>query len=145
MATRPLLIDTHCHLNNPQFATDLPAVLARAREAGVAVILVPGYDLPSSRRAVELADRYSQLYATVGVHPHDAKELDAAALAELRRLAAHPRVVGIGEIGLDYFRNLSPKSAQLAAFRAQLDLAAELALPVVIHDRDAHADILAEL
>lgn len=133
--------DTHCHLDFPHFDTDREAVLQRAREAGVEFIVNPGADLASSRRAVALAERYPDVYAAVGVHPHEASNLDAAALAELRTLARHPKVVAIGEIGLDYYRDLSPRARQADAFRRQLDLAAELDKPVIVHDRDAHEEV----
>ena len=136
------LVDSHCHLDARRFNADREAVIARATEGGVRRIVNPGVDLPSSRAAIELARQHECIYAAVGVHPHDAKRLDVDALAELRRLAASLKVVAIGEIGLDYYRDLSPRDAQRRAFEAQLDLAAELGLPVVIHDRDAHDDVL---
>jgi TatD DNase family protein len=136
-----MLVDTHCHLDFPHFDADREETLERARRAGIDFIVNPGSDLESSRRAVALADRYPDVYAAVGVHPHHASSLDAAALADLRALAQHPKVVAIGEIGLDYYRDLSPRAAQEEAFRHQLDLAAELDKPVIIHDRDAHADV----
>ncbi len=136
-----MLVDTHCHLDFPQFDADREATLRRAREAGVEIIVNPGTDLESSRRAVALARRYPEVYAAVGVHPHAASGLDAATLAALRALARHPKVVAVGEIGLDYYRNLSPRPRQVEAFRRQLDLAAELGKPVIIHDRDAHEEV----
>jgi TatD DNase family protein len=135
------LIDSHCHLDFPQFDADRDEVLARAVEAGVTAIINPGADLESSRRAVALAERYDNVYAAVGVHPHDASTLDPQVLAELRQLAAHPKVVAIGEIGLDYYRDLSPRPQQRAAFDAQLALAADLKLPVIVHQREAAADV----
>jgi len=139
------LVDTHCHLDFPQFDADRAAVWERAGAAGVIVLIDPGTDLPSSRRAISLAEQHQGIYAAVGVHPHDAASLDEPALAELRRLAAHPKVVAIGEIGLDYARDLSPRDRQRAAFEAQLGLAAELSLPVIVHQREAAADVLAAL
>ncbi len=120
-------------------------MLDRARAAGVARLMIPGLDLESSRQAVVLADRFAEVYAAVGFHPHEAARLGEPELEELRSLAQHPKVKAIGEIGLDYYRNLSPPEAQRRAFRRQLDLAAELALPVIIHSREAHADVLATL
>jgi TatD DNase family protein len=134
--------ETHCHLNHRQFAGDAPAVLERARAAGVTELVVIGYDLPSSEAAAEWADPAAGLYATAGVHPHDAAAWDAAAEARLRTLLRRPGIVALGEIGLDFYRNLSPRDAQYAAFRAQLDLAAELGLPVVIHTRESMAECL---
>jgi len=139
------LVDSHCHLDQPHFDSDREAVIARAAENGVTKLINPGVDLPSSRAAVALARQHPCIYAAVGVHPHDATTLDAAALAELKALARAPKSVAIGEIGLDYYRDLSPRDVQRRAFQAQLDLAAELGLPVIVHDRDAHADVLAML
>jgi TatD DNase family protein len=135
------LIDTHCHLDFPQFDADREAVWQRARNAGVAFIVNPGSDLASSRRAVAQAESDPAIYAAVGVHPHEVKDWDASTMTELRTLAAHPRVVAIGEIGLDYYRDLSPRPVQMEVFRRQLDLAAEMGKPVIIHDRDAHVDL----
>jgi TatD DNase family protein len=137
-----MLVDTHCHLDFPQFSADREATLERARAAGIELIVNPAADMESSRRAVALAERYPDVYAAVGIHPHDATSLDGATLAELRALARHPKVVAIGEIGLDYYRDLSPRPAQEVAFRRQLELAAELGKPVIIHDRDAHEDVV---
>ncbi len=131
------LIDSHCHLDMPAFARDRDGVIAAAEEVGVIAIVNPGVDLESSQAAVALAERHSSVVAAVGVHPHHAESLDRKTLLELRRLACHPRVVAVGEIGLDFFRNLSPADAQRRAFAAQLELAAELALPVIVHNRDA--------
>jgi TatD DNase family protein len=137
------LVDSHCHLDAPRFDADRDAVIARMAESGVRYAINPGVDLASSRAAVALALRqHGCIYAAVGIHPHDAKTLDADALEELKRLARLPKVVAIGEIGLDYYRDLSPREAQRRAFEAQLELAAELGLPVIVHDRDAHDDVL---
>jgi TatD DNase family protein len=124
------------------FDADRPEVLAHARSAGLGALIAVGYDLPSSRQAVDLAERESDVYACVAVHPHHAAELRPAALAELETLALRPKVVGIGEIGLDFFRDLAPRDAQEAAFRVQLRLAEALRLPVAIHDRDAHPETM---
>jgi TatD DNase family protein len=140
-----VLIDTHCHLDFPQFDGDRAAVLARARSAGVKALINPGADLASSRRAVALAEAEPIVYAAVGIHPHEAQTLDEAAMATLRELAAHPKVVAIGEIGLDFYRNLSPRDQQQLAFERQLELAAELHLPVIIHCREAQEQVMATL
>jgi TatD DNase family protein len=139
------LFDSHCHLQMPAFGADLPDVLERARQDGWEGSVVVGMDVPSSRQAVDLATRYEGLYATVGMHPHDASCLDAEALAALRALAREPRVVAVGEMGLDFYRNLSAPALQRKAFREQLALAAELNLPVVIHSRQAQEETLAIL
>lgn len=120
-------------------------MIEHARAAGVTRILNPGIDLESSRRAVALAESYPELYAAVGFHPHDAAAMGAAQLNELRELAKHPKVKAIGEIGLDYYRDLSPRDIQRRVFRQQLELAGELGLPVVIHSREAHDDVMAML
>jgi TatD DNase family protein len=139
----PWLADSHCHLTEPEFEGDLEQVLQRASEAGVTRLIVPGIDLESSARAVWLADRYPQIYAAVGVHPHAASTWDGGSERRLVDLLRSERVVAVGEIGLDYFRRLSPVEAQKAAFQAQLRIAAERGLPVVIHNRQAMDDVLA--
>jgi TatD DNase family protein len=137
-----VLVDTHAHLHDDAFAADRDAVLARARAAGVGRLVTIGTDAESSRAAAALAERHADVYAAVGIHPHDASRADEIALAEVTALARHPRVVAVGEIGLDYFRNLSPRRAQLDALRAQLALAREVRKPVLLHCRDAHAELL---
>ncbi len=137
--------DTHNHLNDPAFEGDLELVVARALEAGVRGFLVLGYDLPSSRRAVELAEAFPWTFAAVGLHPHQAREFSPDLLETMRRLADHPRVVAIGEIGLDYHYHHSPPEAQREALEAQLRLARELDLPVSLHIRKAFDDMFAVL
>ena len=139
------LIDSHAHVHFPHFDADRDAVIERARQAGLVAIVDIGTDLASSRAALALAEQHDFIYATVGVHPHDAKTVDQKVLDELRSLARHPKLVAIGEIGLDYYRDLSPRPIQRRAFADQLALATELELPVVIHSRDAHDDVLATL
>jgi len=139
------LVDTHAHLHFPEFAGDLEAVLERARAAGVRCMVTIGTDVESSRAAVALAGREPDVWAAVGIHPHAASLADEARLAEIERLAAAPRVVAIGETGLDFFRLLSPRDAQERAFRAQLALARRLRKPVLVHCRDAHEETLAIL
>jgi TatD DNase family protein len=136
------LVDSHCHLDWDSFDGERAAVLERAAAAGVILVLNPGTDLARSRRALELAERFDAVYATVGIHPNDAAEWGAAAADELRDLAAHPKVVAIGEIGLDYYWDKTTPELQAEVFRAQLDLAAELELPVIIHNREAGKDVL---
>jgi TatD DNase family protein len=140
-----VLIDSHCHLFMPEFAPDTPEVLTRAQQAGVTQFVVVGYDLESSRAAVRFAHAHPDVFACVAIHPHHADQADPDTLALLRTLAADPRVVAVGEIGLDYYRNLSPRAAQAAAFRDQLALASAVGLPVVIHDREAHEDTMRTL
>lgn len=139
------LIDSHAHLDFPQFDDDRDAVISRARQAGLTAIVNIGTNLPTSRASVALAEKYDFIYATVGIHPHDADTANRAALDELRDLAGRPKVVAIGEIGLDYYRDYSPRAAQRQAFRDQLALASALERPVVIHSRDAHDEVLGAL
>ena len=139
------LIDSHCHLDLPQFAADRTEVMERARAAGIGLIVAPGIDLPQCRQALELADAHAELYVAVGIHPNSADQCDAATLDDLRRLAAHPKVVAIGEIGLDFYWKTVAPDVQHAAFERQLDLAAELGLPVIIHSREANDAVTAML
>ena len=131
------LTDTHCHLDFNAFDKDRNVVLARAWEAGLERILVPGVDLASSRAAVRLAQAHHRLYAAVGVHPNSSLTWDERALGELEDLAADPKVVAIGEIGLDYYRDRAPHPLQRQVFREQLNLAGRLSLPVVVHTRNS--------
>jgi TatD DNase family protein len=141
--TPPLeLFDTHAHLHFPDFAGDLDAVLARARAAGVRRVLTIGTDVPTSRAAVALAEREPDVWAAVGIHPHEAETADDEALGEIERLAARARVVAIGETGLDFYRNLAPRETQARAFRAQLELARRTGKPVLVHCREAHEETL---
>ena len=142
MSAPPELFDTHAHLHFPEFDTDRDAMLARARAAGVRRMVTIGTDADTTRAAIAVAEREGDVWATAGVHPHDAGESDDAALAEVERLAGDPRVVAIGEIGLDFFRNLSPREAQERVFRRFIALARTLRKPVVVHCRDAHAEVL---
>jgi TatD DNase family protein len=137
-----MLIDSHCHPYMADFDGDRSAVLDRARRAGVSALVAVGYDLASSRQAVAMAEAHPDVHACVAIHPHHAAEATPAALEELRGLAGGPRVVAVGETGLDFYRDLAPRELQAAAFRAQLRLARELRLPVVIHDRDAHPEVM---
>jgi TatD DNase family protein len=137
-----LLFDTHTHLGDPDFDQDRAQVIDRAVVAGLVNIINVGYDLESARWSVTLAEEYDFIYAAVGIHPHEAAKVPPDYLAVLEQLAAHPKVKALGEMGLDYYRNLSPRPVQQQVFREQLALARELDLPVVIHDRDAHGDVL---
>lgn len=139
------MVDSHCHLQDPAFDADRDEVLARALAAGIERLLVPGYDLPSSRSAVELARRHASLYAAVGIHPHFAAATTEGEWEELVSLMAEPEVVAIGEIGLDYHRNLSPPEVQREVFQRQLALAAAVHRPVLVHDRNAHTDVRSSL
>ncbi|MCX5694111.1 MAG: TatD family hydrolase [Candidatus Omnitrophica bacterium] len=137
-----MLIDTHCHLDFPAFEPDRDQVLQRAQEAGVKYCINIGATLESSTAACLLAGKYPEVYASVGVHPHDADTFDEQALLKLKQLAGAKKVVAIGETGLDYYRNLSSKENQKQAFLKQIVLAKELNLPVVVHCRQAEEDTL---
>jgi TatD DNase family protein len=149
------LIDSHVHLNRREFDGQADQVVSRAKQEGVTGFLNVGYDLVSSRESIALAEGEAAILATVGIHPHDALLLadeqgqltgsGEQALEELTKMAAHPRVVAIGEIGLDYFRDLSPRPAQHAALAAQLSLADKVGLPVVFHVRDAWPETLEQI
>jgi TatD DNase family protein len=140
-----LLIDTHCHLADPAFDADRPAVLERAWAAGLKGIVVIGESPERARMALALAASDPRLVATAGVHPHDARTWGKEAEACLRELLTEPRLVAVGEIGLDFHYDHSPRDAQLRAFEAQLDLAAEFGKPAVIHAREADEDVAAVL
>ncbi|MGE5598223.1 MAG: TatD family hydrolase [Bacteroidota bacterium] len=139
------LIDAHVHLNDEAYAADLEAVLDRARAAGVARLVVAGYDAPSSRAAVDLASSHEEVWAAVGVSPHAAASWNEETAREIAALARAAKVVAVGEIGLDYHYDFAPRGVQRAVFRAQLALAASCGRPVVVHNREAHADTLAIL
>jgi TatD DNase family protein len=134
------LVDSHCHLNFDRFDSDRPAVLERAQQAGVGRVLNPGIDLATSQAALDLAERYTAVFAAVGVHPNDALSWEDGTLDELCTLAMQPKVVAIGEIGLDYYWEKTPHELQQRIFHQQLQLAAEAGLPVVVHvrDKDSH-------
>ncbi len=138
----PVLVDTHAHLDFPQFRPDFELVLERAREAGVVAVLNAGADEGSSKRSVELSERYPWISASVGVHPHSAAKVAAGWLGRLEKLASGTGVLAIGEMGLDFYRNLSPREDQEAVFRDQLRLACRLDKPVIIHSREAHTETL---
>ncbi len=140
-----VFIDTHAHLTDEQFAQDLDAVVDRAQAAGVARVLTLGTDVASSRAAIAVADRYPPVYAAVGIHPEVVREASLADIQVIRELAAAPKVLAIGEIGLDYYWDKESAALQQTFFERQLQLAAELNLPVAIHDREAHPQILETL
>jgi TatD DNase family protein len=137
-----MLFDTHAHLDDRKYNEDREEIFERAKVAGVELILNVGFDLPSSKRSIQLAEKYPFIYAGVGIHPHDAASMDEKVYQELEELAQHPRVVAIGEMGLDYYRDLSPRDIQAEVFRRQISLAKKVKKPIIIHDRDAHGDII---
>ncbi len=137
-----MFIDTHCHLFYPNFNGEVDKVITEAVNSGVDYILVPGTDIASSLQALDLANKYSFIYSSAGVHPHDSKGWDKSLLHTIKDIAMNDKVVAIGEIGLDYYYDFSPKEDQIKAFTDQLDLALELKLPVIIHNREADNDIM---
>jgi TatD DNase family protein len=143
--THPILIDSHAHLDAPYFAGKLPEVIRRAHQAGVEQVVTIGVTPSSTRRSIEIANEFPSVYAAAGYHPHWAKGLTPERLAEAENLARTQSVVGLGEIGLDYHHLRSPKPEQLYLFRTMLDIATAVRLPVIIHDRNAHDDVLAIL
>jgi len=137
-----MYVDSHAHLFKKDYAADLDDVLSRARDAGVDWIVNPGTDLETSREAIELAERYDIIYACVGYHPHEAARCDGRTLEEIEALSHHEKVVGIGEIGLDYHYDFSPRDRQQEVFALQIDIARRRKLPIVIHSREAEEDSL---
>jgi TatD DNase family protein len=140
-----MLIDTHCHLDFEKFDGDRDVVVARAAAAGVTGIVVPALDLANARTVLALAERYEAVYAAVGVHPNSAAGWEDGWIGELRRLADHEKVVAVGEIGLDYYWDKAPRPVQKRALAMQLELAAELELPVIIHNRESNEDVIGML
>jgi TatD DNase family protein len=139
------LIDTHCHVNFDSYDEDRAEVIARAAEVGVTRIINPAVDLETSREILQIVSQYADLYAAIGTHPNSTAEFDSSWIEQISELVKHPKVVAIGEIGLDYHWDESPKAKQVEAFEAQLELAAQVQLPVIIHNREASEDVIAIL
>ncbi len=137
-----MIVDTHAHLDGPEFDADRDVVVLRAVESGVGAIVSAGVDMKSSLAALELAKENPCIYAALGFHPHEAIGLTPPAVEKFERLSVHPKVVAIGEIGLDFYRNLSPRETQISAMEIQLDLATRTGLPVIVHCRQANVEIL---
>lgn len=137
-----MLVDTHLHLDDGAFAPDRGAVLTRAMVAGVSRLITVGQDVETSRAAIALAEAHPGVYAAVGIHPHGAEGWTDDAMADLETMAHHPKVVAIGETGLDFYRTYAAPERQAAAFRAHVALARRLDMPLVVHDRDAHDAVL---
>ncbi|MCD6188419.1 MAG: YchF/TatD family DNA exonuclease [Desulfuromusa sp.] len=138
----PLLVDSHAHLDGKQFSSDLDETIERATANGISHILTIGCDLESSENSILVAEKYENIFAAVGVHPHDATEINEDTLEKLRSMLTHPKVVALGEIGLDYYRDRSPREIQRSAFRQQIRLAKESDKPIIVHDRDAHDEVI---
>ncbi len=137
-----MFFDTHAHVDDRAFDADRDTVIASLREKGIDLVVDPGCDIPSSRKAVGIAERHDMVYAAVGVHPHDCKDMTDDDFDDLISLAQHPKVVAIGEIGLDYHYDFSPRDIQKKRFAEQLKLSRELDLPVIIHQREATEDCM---
>lgn len=137
-----MYFDTHAHLNAEQYNEDLQEVIDRALAEGISRIVVVGFDRPTIKRAMELAEQYDFIYASVGWHPVDAIDMTTEDLLWIEELASHPKVVALGEMGLDYYWDKSPKDIQKEVFRKQIQLAKKVKLPIIIHNRDATADIV---
>ncbi|MFH1195319.1 MAG: YchF/TatD family DNA exonuclease [bacterium] len=137
-----MFVDTHAHLFYPNFNGEVEQVIERAANAGVDYVIVPATNITSSVQAIELADRFEKVYATVGVHPHDTKDWEDSLLIKLEELAKHKKVVAIGEIGLDYFYDFSPRDKQIHALESQIELAIQTGLPIIIHNRESNDDIM---
>lgn len=137
-----MFIDTHAHLFDSNYDLDLDDVLKRATDAGVDKIIVPATDIPTSEKVLELIEKYSFIYGAVGIHPHESKNWESSLIDRIEELAQHEKVVAIGEIGLDYYYDFSPKDKQIEAFKAQLDLALKINKPVIIHNRDSDEDMM---
>ena len=138
-------IDSHVHLDLSEFKKDMPDVIQRAKEGGIENIITIGIGIQECKSAMRIAEAYPSIYAAIGIHPHNAKSLDLKTLDFLEDNANNKKVVALGEMGLDFFRNHSSREDQVRAFRAQLDLAKSVNLPVIIHDRDAHEETLSIL
>ena len=137
-----MFIDTHAHLFYPDFENDLDEVLERAISSRIDKIIVPATDIATSEKVIRLVEKYDYIYGAVGVHPHDTKNWNNRLISKIEELANHEKIVAIGEIGLDYFYDFSPKDKQIEAFKAQLDIALKLDKPVVIHNRDSDSDMM---
>lgn len=137
-----MFIDSHAHLFFENFKDDLDDVIARAKESGVKYIIVPATDIETAEKTVALTEKYDMVYGTVGVHPHDTKDWDDTFIPRLEKLAGNKKIIAIGEIGLDYYYDYSPKDKQIEAFKAQIELALKLNLPIVVHNREADEDVM---
>jgi len=137
-----MLIDSHAHLEMRDFDRDRNEVIGRATQAGIDLIITVGTTVSDCEKAVLIASQYETVYAAIGIHPHEVKDIDEATYNDLKRLAKAEKIVAYGEIGLDFFRNLSPKDVQIRRFGEQLELANEMGLPIIIHDRESHKETL---
>ena len=136
------MIDTHCHINDIKYDKDVKEVISRAVELGVEKMICVGTDLKTSEKALELANQYREIYATVGYHPHESKDAQRGYLYEFEEMSKNPKVVAIGESGLDYHYNISPKNIQKKIFREQIELSQDIGLPIIMHNRNSKEDLL---
>ncbi|NWF49263.1 MAG: YchF/TatD family DNA exonuclease [Ignavibacteriaceae bacterium] len=137
-----MFIDTHAHLFYPNYDGELDEIIERAKESSLDFIIVPATDIQTSQKSIELAEKYDMIYAAAGVHPHETSGWNKEMLSEIERISSHPKVIAIGEIGLDYYYDYSPKQKQIEAFRDQIDLALKLNKPIIVHNRDSSEDLL---
>ena len=137
-----MIIDTHCHINDIKYDSDVKEVIARALESGVHRMICVGTDLKTSEKAIELANAHNEIYATVGYHPHESKDAKKGYIYELEEMAKNSKVVAIGESGLDYHYNISPEATQKKIFREQIELSQEIKLPIIMHNRNSNDDLL---
>ncbi len=137
-----MFIDTHSHLFYPNFTEDIDEVIERAKQNGVDFIIVPATDIETSKQVIDLCNKYDMVYGTVGVHPHETKDWNDELIDQIHQLAQHKKIVAIGEIGLDYYYDFSPPEKQIHSFKAQIELALELNLPIVVHNRDSDKDMM---
>tara|TARA_B100001750_G_scaffold10165_1_gene7553 strand:+ start:652 stop:1419 length:768 start_codon:yes stop_codon:yes gene_type:complete len=137
-----MMIDTHCHINDIKYDSDVKEVIARALESGVHRMICVGTDLKTSEKAIELANEHNEIYAAVGYHPHESKDAKKGYIYELEEMAKNSNVVAIGESGLDYHYNISPESTQKKIFREQIELSQEIKLPIIMHNRNSNDDLL---
>ncbi len=137
-----MFIDTHAHLFYPNFEGELDEIISRAKQNDVDYILVPATDIKTAEQVIDLTEKYEMVYGAVGVHPHDTKNWNSSFISKIEKLAKNKKIVAIGEIGLDYYYDFSPKEKQIEAFKAQIELALKLDLPVIIHNRDSDEDMM---
>jgi TatD DNase family protein len=136
------IIDTHAHLDMPEFDSDREEVIGRAKDKGVSTIITIGIDLESCRKAIDIAEKHPGIWAGIGIHPQESKGVSKQDVGKLEEMARHPKVVGIGELGLDYYHQYSPKESQLTVLHWQLEIAERVSLPIIIHCRQAQEDML---
>ena len=137
-----MFIDSHAHLFLPNFKDDIDEVIEKAKEAGIKYIIVPATDIETAKQTLELTKKYDMIYGAAGVHPHDTKDWDSSFISQIEELAKNEKVVAIGEIGLDYYYDFSPKEKQIEAFKAQIELAIKLNMPIIVHNRESDEDIM---